>query len=258
METAFSSTALLVAIAAFLWIVYLVPVWVKRTEYLATERNATRLGQTLRVLAETAESSPELRAELSARDVWRKTREAERSVNEFGLSDEQRKSKRRRGSRVIVTVFTTISLAGLVGAWAVGAASWVIIATGAKVATGLLVLVVIAQRAHAKPAAQVPAPAATRRTAQPASSARAWTPPQIPEPLSPRQTRPAVSDTLPSREELLRKARQAASQARPEEVAAEREELAPVSAFDQMGRVGQTSPTARPNLDEVLQRRRAV
>jgi hypothetical protein len=95
-ESAFSSTALLVAIAAVLWIVYLVPVWVKRSEYLATERNATRLGQTLRVLAETAETSQELRAELTAREVWQKSRQAERSVSEFGLTEQQKKAKRRR------------------------------------------------------------------------------------------------------------------------------------------------------------------
>jgi hypothetical protein len=259
-ETAFSSTALLVAIAAILWIVYLVPVWVKRTEYLATERNATRLGQTLRVLAETAETSPELRAELTARDVWRKSREAERSVNEFGLSDVQRKAKRRRQARIIITLFTTISLAALIGAWAAGSASWVIAATGAKVATGLLALVVIAQRAHQKPGVQAGSTtsSATRRTTAAAPSARAWTPPQIPAPLSARQTLPTAADALPSREELLRKARQAASQARPEEVSAERQQLAPVSQFEQMGRIAEALPSPRPNLDEVLQRRRAV
>ena len=260
METAFSSTALLVAIAAVLWIVYLVPVWVKRTEYLATERNATRLGQTLRVLAETAQTSPELRAELTARDVWRKSREAERSINEFGLSDVQRRLKRRRQARIIITLFTTISLAGLIGAWAVGSASWVIAATGAKVATGLLALTVIAQRGHHKPDVQAgtTTTAPPRRTSPQAPSARAWTPPQIPEPLSARQTLPAASEALPSREELLLKARQAATQARPQEVAAEREQLAPVSPFEQMGRLTDSPPSTKPNLDEVLQRRRAV
>jgi len=54
-ETPFSGTAVLLAVAGVLWLVYLVPIWLRRSEYLATERNAARLGQTLRVLAETAE-----------------------------------------------------------------------------------------------------------------------------------------------------------------------------------------------------------
>jgi ABC-type multidrug transport system fused ATPase/permease subunit len=257
-ESAFSSTALLVAIAAVLWIVYLVPVWVKRSEYLATERNATRLGQTLRVLAETAETSQELRAELTAREVWQRSRQAERAVSEFGLTDKQKKAKRRRQARIVITIFTGISFAALVGAWAAGSAGWVIGATAGKVATGLLALVVIAQRAKGHDAHANMAQTTTQRPKQNQASPRAWTPPQIPEPLSPRQTIPNASESLPSREELLRQARQAAAQVRPEEVAAEQEKLAPVSRFDQMGVISDTPPSTRPNLDEVLQRRRAV
>lgn len=257
METSFSSTALLVAIAAILWIVYLVPVWVKRSEYLATERNATRLGQTLRVLAETTETSSELRAELTAREVWRKGREAERAVSNFGLTDAQRSAKRRRFARIVITIFTALSLAAFVGALVAGSASWVIGATGGKAVTGLLALVVIAQRAKAHPPARS-AGTQQRLVQAPAASARAWTPPQMPEPLSARQTIPQASETLPPREELLRQARQAASEARPEEAAKERETLAPVSRFDQMGVLGEGQTPATPNLDEVLQRRRAV
>ena len=257
-ESAFSSTALLVAIAAVLWIVYLVPVWVKRSEYLATERNATRLGQTLRVLAETAETSQELRAELTAREVWQKSREAERSVHEFGLSDQQKKAKRRRQARVVITIFTGISLAALIGAWAAGSAGWVIGATAGKVATGLLALVVIAQRAKGHGNGVSAAGTTRQQPKQAAVSPRAWTPPHIPEPLSARQTIPNASEALPTRDELLRQARQAAAQVRPQEVAAEQEQLAPVSRFDQMGLIGETPPSTKPNLDEVLQRRRAV
>ena len=45
---------IMLAIAAVLWLVYLLPTWLRRREYLATERNAVRLQQTIRVLAETA------------------------------------------------------------------------------------------------------------------------------------------------------------------------------------------------------------
>jgi hypothetical protein len=58
-----------VAIAAALWVAYLIPVWLRRREYLATERNAVRLQQTLRILAETSELPDEVRMEATARTV---------------------------------------------------------------------------------------------------------------------------------------------------------------------------------------------
>jgi hypothetical protein len=59
----------MLAIAAGLWMIYLVPSWLRRREYLSTERNAVRLQQTLRVLAETAEVPVAVRAETTARGV---------------------------------------------------------------------------------------------------------------------------------------------------------------------------------------------
>ena len=52
---------LVLALVAVLWLVYLVPTWQRRREYLATERNAVRLQQTLRILAQTAELPEEVR-----------------------------------------------------------------------------------------------------------------------------------------------------------------------------------------------------
>src|SRR3954463_15526775 len=63
-----------VALAAVLWLVYLVPSWLRRREYLATERNAVRLQQTLRVLAETAEVPVCVRAETTSRSVAQQQR----------------------------------------------------------------------------------------------------------------------------------------------------------------------------------------
>src|SRR3954470_15287612 len=60
---------IMLAIAAALWLVYLVPSWFKRREYLATERNAVRLQQTIRVLAETAEVADAVRGEAAARQL---------------------------------------------------------------------------------------------------------------------------------------------------------------------------------------------
>jgi len=59
----------MVAVAAVLWVAYLMPTWSRRREYLATERNAVRLQQTLRILAETAEVPAQVRLEANARTV---------------------------------------------------------------------------------------------------------------------------------------------------------------------------------------------
>ena len=59
----------MVAVAAALWVAYLMPTWARRRQYLATERNAVRLQQTLRILAETSEIPQEVRVESSARGV---------------------------------------------------------------------------------------------------------------------------------------------------------------------------------------------
>ncbi|QHC63649.1 hypothetical protein EDF54_1019 [Rathayibacter sp. PhB93] len=57
------------ALAAVLWVAYLIPAWMRRRSFYATERNAVRLQQTLRILAETAEVPEHVRAEATAREV---------------------------------------------------------------------------------------------------------------------------------------------------------------------------------------------
>lgn len=56
-------------VAAVLWLVYLMPSWAARRQYLATERNAIRLQQTLRILAQTAELPDEVRIEMNAKSL---------------------------------------------------------------------------------------------------------------------------------------------------------------------------------------------
>jgi hypothetical protein len=69
MEISGLGGGLMFAAAAGLWLVYLMPTWFKRREYLATERNAVRLQQTLRVLAETSEVPEIVRAETSSHSI---------------------------------------------------------------------------------------------------------------------------------------------------------------------------------------------
>ena len=244
---------MLLLVAGALWLVYLVPIWLRRSEYLATERNAARLGQTLRVLAETAEPTEELKTELTAREVARQQREAERKIQAVTYTPEEVKAKRRRILRSTTTLFTAIGLAGLISSISLQAAMWVTAALAIKTLLGIAVLGVLAKAARA-PRLATPAAA---EPAQPAVAKPAWQPPSLPEPLSRKQTIPAESAPLPNREELLRRARQAAAEARPEEAAAQAENLAPVSQFDQIGRVDRKS-SGDVDLDEVLRRRRAV
>lgn len=63
------SGGIVFAIAAALWLVYLIPTWVRRHEYMTAERNSVRLQQTLRILAETTEMPDEVRFEATAREV---------------------------------------------------------------------------------------------------------------------------------------------------------------------------------------------
>ena len=74
MELSGAGTAIMVAVAALLWFLYFVPTWMARREYLDTERTATRLQQTLRIMAETAEVPEQVRVEVTARDAARHER----------------------------------------------------------------------------------------------------------------------------------------------------------------------------------------
>ncbi|MCH1884334.1 hypothetical protein [Agrococcus sp. ARC_14] len=68
-EFAGLGTSLVLIVAVVLWVAYLVPVWTRKREYLATERNAIRLQQTLRIMAESAEAPEEVRLEADARTI---------------------------------------------------------------------------------------------------------------------------------------------------------------------------------------------
>ncbi|WP_295779534.1 large exoprotein [uncultured Microbacterium sp.] len=61
------SGGVIVFVAVALWLVYLLPSWQSRHRFTSAERNAVRLNQALRVLAETAETPREVRLELTAR-----------------------------------------------------------------------------------------------------------------------------------------------------------------------------------------------
>lgn len=64
----------IVLVVVVLWLVYLLPTWQARMRYSAAERNAVRLNQALRVLAETSETPDEVRVELSRREIAKQHR----------------------------------------------------------------------------------------------------------------------------------------------------------------------------------------
>lgn len=72
----------IVLVAAALWLVYLLPSWYSRRQYDAAERNAVRLSQALRVLAETSETPDEVRLELTTRTAAAQQRLAKRALAE--------------------------------------------------------------------------------------------------------------------------------------------------------------------------------
>ncbi|WEK14874.1 MAG: large exoprotein [Candidatus Microbacterium phytovorans] len=72
----------IVLVAVVLWLVYLLPSWHGRYQYNAAERNAVRLNQALRVLAETSETPDEVRLELNARTALAQQKLARRAQAE--------------------------------------------------------------------------------------------------------------------------------------------------------------------------------
>jgi hypothetical protein len=72
----------IVAVAVALWLIYLLPSWHSRHQYTSAERNAVRLNQALRVLAETSETPKEVRLELTARTALQQQRLAKRAQAE--------------------------------------------------------------------------------------------------------------------------------------------------------------------------------
>ena len=72
----------IVLVAVLLWLVYLLPSWQGRYRYNAAERNAVRLNQALRVLAQTSETPDEVRLELTARTALAQQKLARRAQAE--------------------------------------------------------------------------------------------------------------------------------------------------------------------------------
>lgn len=213
------SGGIVFAVAAVLWIVYLLPTWLRQSEYLATERNAIRLQQTLRILAETAETPQEIRLEATARTVAEQKKvlkrvEAEareRARLEATASAELaresasatlttlrsqplvRVARARRRARLTATTVLFLSmLAGGVGGWMFATAgSALLLATAGGTATvAFAMLVRMARVGRRSTRAAVPAPSVVQpavfepvdvEVSSPGTVT--WTPMPLPKPL---------------------------------------------------------------------------
>jgi hypothetical protein len=200
------SGGVIVLVAVLLWMLYLLPSWRGRYQYNAAERNAVRLNQALRVLAETSETPEEVRLELNARTALAQQKLAKRVQSEKEAAELARLRaelaatradpvlRQARARRRVRAVATFVLLAGLAIA---GSGVWQLLATGGQallwvggaatvVATATLQkMASVARRAVRRPAVVDVEPAAPRVSPQLHDQGRApWTPRPLPAPLA--------------------------------------------------------------------------
>nr|WP_314845032.1 hypothetical protein [uncultured Microbacterium sp.] len=199
------SGGVIVLVAVLLWMLYLLPSWRGRFQYDAAERNAVRLNQALRVLAETSETPGEVRLELNARTALAQQRLAKRLQSEkeaaelMKLREELaatradpivRQARARRRVRMTATsvLVLGLGLAG-VGVWQMVVASspaliWAGGAAAVIAAVALQRMASVANRAARRPARVEETPVARTVPAPLHDQGRAtWTPRPLPQPL---------------------------------------------------------------------------
>lgn len=198
----FLGGGLVFAIAATLWIAYLIPTWLRRRNFDATERNAVRMQQTIRALAETADVPEEFHVEASARAVIeqkRVLRQAEAAARAQVRAAAGKAvgydvngiaaHKRQRRNRMISAVFLLATMAGVIvgiSTLATGG-SWEILAVSSvSFAVALIIQeVVVSSSASGGASAASVLPQQQVDFAPVAQSApsRQWTPTELPKPL---------------------------------------------------------------------------
>ncbi|MET0298019.1 MAG: large exoprotein [Microbacterium sp.] len=257
-------------VAVLLWLVYLLPSWHSRRQFDAAERNAVRLNQALRVLAESSETPGEVSLELNARTALAQQKLARRALAErehmaleearldlerardertaARLAPVARRARARRRVRIVAMIV------GLVGLGIAGWGVWEIVTTGTQTlvwagAAAALVSVMTLQRmarvgARAV-ASAVPleerAPAIMQDVALEQPRRNDWRPRELPRPLtaSAGSRAAAVLDAEEAREALRQAAveesmRERAEQLRPPTIRPARR---PAAEFSRMGYV---------------------
>lgn len=198
------SGGVIVLVAVLLWMLYLLPSWRGRFQYNAAERNAVRLNQALRVLAETSETPGEVRVELTARTALAQQKLAKKVQSERESAELEalrqelaatradpviRRARARRRVRAVATVALVLGLAvtGL-GVWQIfssGAQLLVWVGGAVVVAAGATLqrMASVARRSARRPVA-APEPERERAVPELHDQGRpTWTPRPLPEPL---------------------------------------------------------------------------
>jgi hypothetical protein len=239
MDGAGAGTAIMLAIAAVLWFLYLVPTWVRKRRFLAAE-----------VLGE------------EARPV-KAPREKPSRVRPAVESSELRRRRQRRTRFAATLVLAAALVAGGVQIWLIATtgmtlgAFFVLVAAvtggGAAIATHRRLNAVVhpTAPARARPAVQI------RDVAAPAPRQASWTPVQLPRPTYLAHSAPEVTVSTGDLEEALRAAAaKAEATLRAAHAAPEVTSLRP-SKYDGMGLLTPDAIEER-DLDEVLRRRRSA
>lgn len=237
------SGGVIVLVAVLLWALYFMPTWRGRHQYYSAERNAVRLNQALRVLAETSETPDEVRLELTARTALQQQRLAKRVQAEKENAELERlrseltatrrdplvrQARARRRTRLAASAVLVAASAAIgLGIWQfIAVGGWMLAAAGAvtaSMAVGVLVRMSrIANRAVARVTRAAAAPRA-ERIAPPLhdQGPASWTPRTLPQPMvavagSRAQTAQAQID---AQDERRRAARRAELRRRAEELA---------------------------------------
>jgi hypothetical protein len=242
-------SSVIIALAAFLWLAYLVPSWLRRREYLSTERNALRLQQTLRVMAESAEMPAEVRLEATARGAAQQekllrqqqnrtaaitkaqeaalARTAARRLAEVqpaiaaDIAVTSTASRRLRRSRAITSLVLLMAIvaAGFGVSQLLATGAWLLLAGGVVVAVGsfaMLGQMAAVSHARVELAQSLRARPVARRVVEPVAAPVireqvSWTPVPLPKPLY--LSRPQVARALDVSLQAAAELRQAAADA---------------------------------------------
>ena len=274
---------LMLAVAAALWMVYLIPNWLKRREYLATERNAVRLQQTIRVLSETAEVPEHVRVatvapmrqaapqRVVAAPMAPKPApmtapapkpaaapmSAERVVSLASLR--LRRTRAVTSLVLLVAIVAAVVQVALMVTTGAVAGGWLVLGVSTVGAVGSVALLGrLAGVSRARSAAGVaPRVARTVRMSEPVESTvaepqREWTPVRVPKPVY--LSKPVVAPSTMA-DPAVRIAAEAERAQRPpeREVAALDQRLAAMGVVDVAAQ-----PSPLHDLDAVLARRRAA
>lgn len=197
------SGGVIVLVSVLLWLLYLLPSWRGRHQFYASERNAVRLNQAIRVLAETSEMPEEVRVELNTRSAHAQQKLARRLQAEQEAARLEtlraelaatkadpviRRARARRRMRLTASLLLLAGLAVLaVGIWQVLASGAQALVWAGGVAT--LLAVVLLRRMASVTARSVrvsrPAVASAPRVAPPLhdQGPATWTPRRIPQPM---------------------------------------------------------------------------